>query len=133
MTVSVKRLDHVNLRTTALEAMVDWYGTVLGMTVGPRPDFPFPGAWLYAEGEALVHLIGVDARPETPDALSLEHFAFAASGFSTLVERARARGERVEIRKVPGFPIVQVNLWDPDGNHLHVDFHADEVPPEELG
>ena len=24
------------------------------------------------------------------------------------------------------FELVQINVWDPDGNHIHVDFPADE-------
>jgi hypothetical protein len=36
-------------------------------------------------------------------------------------------GERFRRVAVPGFPIVQINIWDPDGNHLHVDFDPGEV------
>jgi hypothetical protein len=28
---------------------------------------------------------------------------------------------------VPGWPVVQVNVWDPDGNHLHIDFDLSEA------
>ena len=48
MPVTLKRLDHVNLRTANLDVMVAWYGRILGMHPGPRPGFSFPGAWLYA-------------------------------------------------------------------------------------
>ena len=30
------------------------------------------------------------------------------------------------IDRVPGFPVVQVNFHDPDGNHIHVDFDVAE-------
>ncbi len=30
------------------------------------------------------------------------------------------------IDPVPGFPVVQVNLRDPDGNHIHIDFDQAE-------
>ncbi|MEM9060931.1 MAG: VOC family protein [Pseudomonadota bacterium] len=128
MTVTVKRLDHVNVRTSRLDEMIHWYGEMLGMRSGPRPDFPFPGAWLYCGKDAAIHLIGVEAEPGSDaEDLKLEHFALAATGIAELVERAKASGERFDIRKVPDFPIVQVNLWDPDGNHIHIDFHADEA------
>jgi hypothetical protein len=31
-----------------------------------------------------------------------------------------------ETRRVPGLGIVQVNVWDPDGNHIHIDFQPSE-------
>ncbi len=128
MAVSVKRLDHVNVRTSRLEAMVDWYGRMLGMTTGRRPGFSFPGAWLYAGDDPVIHLVGVAEEPAGagPD-LKLEHFALAATGIRALLERAKDAGERVDIRKVPDFPIVQVNMWDPDGNHIHIDFAEAEA------
>ncbi len=42
--MGITSLDHVNLRTTRLDEMIEWYCNVLGMRVGPRPPFPFPGA-----------------------------------------------------------------------------------------
>ncbi|MDU8910799.1 VOC family protein [Aestuariicoccus sp. MJ-SS9] len=126
----IERLDHINIRTAKLDAMVDWYGEVLGMTPGPRPDFGIPGAWLYANGQPLVHLVEVPEEPSDPGTdLKLEHGAFSAKGFERFHAALEARGERMRILKVPGFPLVQVNIWDPDGNHLHIDFDADEVDP----
>ena len=128
MAVTMKRLDHVNVRTARLDAMVEWYGRMLGMKPGPRPDFDFPGAWLYVGEDAAVHLIGLDEEPGADASdLRLEHFAMSATGMKELLERCREAGERAEVRKVPSFPIVQVNLWDPDGNHIHIDFDAAEA------
>jgi catechol 2,3-dioxygenase-like lactoylglutathione lyase family enzyme len=128
MGFSPKRLDHVNVRTANLDAMVEWYGRMLEMRPGPRPGFSFPGAWLYAGEHPIVHLVGRDARPGAEDGdLRLEHFAISATGLAELVGRAKAAGERYTVRRVPDFPIVQVNLWDPDGNHIHVDFDAREA------
>lgn len=121
----IERLDHLNIRTARLDEMIEWYGAVLGLTPGPRPNFDFPGAWLYANGQALVHLVGVDPAPADPGAdLKLEHGAFSARGFAEFRALLEARGERMRIVALPGMPVVQVNVWDPDGNHLHVDFAA---------
>ena len=127
MTLAIKRLDHVNVRTANLDAMIKWYGEMLGMKTGPRPDFSFPGAWLYAGDDPVIHLVGVDAQPGTSETLQLEHFALSATGIAELLERVNAAGARHTVRKVPSFPIVQVNLWDPDGNHIHIDFTAEEA------
>ena len=121
-------LDHVNIRTSRLAEMVEWYEGVLGMVSGKRPPFPFPGAWLYVGDQAYIHLIGIDeeAGPD-PDDLKLEHFAFAAKGVASFIEKLDAAGARYDKRVVPGFGITQVNIWDPDGNHIHIDFKPDDA------
>lgn len=125
----IERLDHLNIRTAQLDVMIAWYGKFLGMTTGPRPPFPFPGAWMYANGFPLVHLVAVDVEPGSdPSDLKLEHGAFRATGFQDMVAKLEAAGERFTIDPVPDFPIVQINVWDPDGNHLHIDYHTDEMP-----
>ncbi|MHA7772069.1 VOC family protein [Roseibium sp. M-1] len=122
--MQIGKLDHVNLRTTQLEALVAWYGEVLGMHPGPRPDFTFPGAWLYAGGTAAIHLVGIEGDPAvgSEEKLKLEHFAFTATGAETFEQRLIARGERHRKSVQPGTGIVAFNIWDPDGNHIHVDF-----------
>lgn len=128
MQSEIKRLDHVNLRTGQLEAMIAWYRDMLGLTLGPRPDFDFPGAWLYAGDHALVHLIETTPPPEDDHAdLTLEHFAFSAVGLEEMLGKMESNGTRTMLRRVPGFPIMQLNAWDPDGNHLHIDFDVAEA------
>lgn len=56
----------------------------------------------------------------------LEHFAFRATGMRKFRENLDARGIDYTIDPVPDFPIVQINLHDVDGNHIHVDFDASE-------
>lgn len=131
------RLDHVNLRTADLAAMEAFYTEVLGMSRGPRPPFAFGGAWLYcgegAARQATVHLVEVAAQPVPDGALRLEHFAFAAQGLVEFLALLKRRGEPYRIGVVPGFGTVQVNIHDPDGNHIHVDFAPEEaaaVPDE---
>lgn len=122
-------LDHINLRTAQLDAMVEWYERILLLMPGKRPPFDFPGAWLYAGDLALVHLVGTDTAPagQGETDLTLEHGAFRATGIAGLISRLESAHEHHEVVKVPGFPIVQVNVWDPDGNHLHIDFDAEEA------
>ena len=123
----VEKLDHVNVRTTQLEVMVDWYTNILGMKRGERPNFPFPGAWMYMGDDICVHLVGIDGEPATGSEaeLKLEHFAFAATGRAAFEETLESAGERFECSNVPSTNIVQYNVWDPDGNHIHVDFRTD--------
>ncbi len=124
--MSLIAFDHVNIRTSNLESMIDWYCDVLGMQIGRRPDFSFPGAWLYLGENALVHLVGVATDPRADGSVSLEHFAFRAKGLEEFTETLNARDIAYTIDPVPGFPVVQVNLHDLDGNHIHVDFDVTE-------
>ena len=125
--MQIGRLDHVNLRTHRLKEMVEWYGRVLGMPSGDRPNFPFPGAWLYADGMPVVHLNGCDHVGEQSTDLTLEHFALKAKGLKDFVAHLERIGERFGIGAVPGAPVIQVNVWDPDGNHIHIDFVSAEA------
>lgn len=127
-TVKIARLDHVNVRTTQLDAMIHWYTQVLGMHSGARPNFSFGGAWMYVGDAAVVHLVAIEGEAATGSevALKLEHFAFAASGSGEFQARLEQLGERYQRNEVASIGVVQFNVWDPDGNHIHVDFAADE-------
>lgn len=123
----IDALDHLNLRTVRLAEMIAWYGRILLLEPGPRPDFGFPGAWLYAGDQALVHLVEVASEPASGTDLKLEHGAFRARGLAALIARLEAAGEGFDLARVPGLPVIQVNVRDPDGNHLHVDFALAEA------
>ena len=120
--------DHVNLRTARLAEMTAWYGAILGLRPGPRPPFDVGGAWLYLGDQPFVHLVAVSGAPQAAGNVTLEHFAFRATGMAEFLARLTENGIAHSIDPVPEFPIVQVNFHDPDGNHIHVDFHKDELP-----
>ncbi|MEZ5843495.1 MAG: VOC family protein [Hyphomicrobiaceae bacterium] len=124
--MQIGKLDHVNVRTANVDGMTAWYERVLGMRSGVRPPFPFPGAWLYTGDQPAVHLVGVRETPAGTDP-KVEHFAFQAQGLAAFEKRLADLGERFERRVVPGFGIVQINVWDPDGNHIHIDFAPAEA------
>ena len=127
--MQIGRLDHVNLRTEQLDTMIEWYTRILGMKIGPRPNFGFPGAWMYSGEDAVVHLVGVEASEGAGAGsevkLKLEHFALAATGRDTFEARLSEAGEKFEIIDISDFGITQYNIWDPDGNHIHIDFRSE--------
>lgn len=123
----ITALNHVNLRTGQLQAMVHWYTHVLGLVDGPRPAFPFAGAWLYAGDTAVVHLVEVD-NPHAVGSeveLKLEHFAFSATDHAAFEARLNTTGTRYKQSTLAEAGLALYNLWDPDGNHIHVDFPLD--------
>ena len=115
------RLNHVNLRTADVEGMVRFYEDIVGLKSGPRPTFPFGGAWLYDDAAPAVHLVEVGAPLET-QAPRIEHFAFASQGLDAFIARLEQRGIAHDLVVVPGSGVRLVNLSDPDGNHIHIDF-----------
>jgi catechol 2,3-dioxygenase-like lactoylglutathione lyase family enzyme len=60
----IDRMDHFTILTTNTEETVAFYYDVLGLTPGPRPDFSFPGAWLYNGGKAVLHVVEKAVIPE---------------------------------------------------------------------
>lgn len=125
--MGISRLDHANLRTRQLDRMIAWYTEILGFKQGWRPDFGFPGAWMYCGDDALVHLVHEDDAQPAGDNLSLEHVAFSATGKAEFAALLEKHGEKCKRVVVPGAGIEQFNIWDPDGNHLHIDFREDEA------
>ena len=125
--MQIKALDHVNVRTYRLDEMVAWYSDVLGMPSGDRPDFPFPGAWIYAGDKPVIHLVGIEPEAPQEGQPQIEHFALSASGIKEMVARLEAHNVEHRVSPVPGLPLLQLHLHDPDGNHIHIDFNANEV------
>lgn len=126
--MTVTALDHVNLRTGNLSAMIEWYTKFLGLKQGPRPDFGFPGAWMYMGDLAIVHLVEVgDAGGAgSEQALKLEHFALRGRSWPELKGLLEREGAPYKLQTIEDFDILQCNIWDPDQNHIHVDFTLSE-------
>ncbi len=120
------RLDHVNIRTQRLAQVRQFYVEVLGLMEGKRPDFSFAGAWLYLGAEPIIHLVEAGEAPDPPANLQLQHFAISGEGLSDFLSHLRALNIAYRVRVVPGFGTYQVNIQDPDGNCLHLDFAAHE-------
>ena len=110
--MEVKLLEHVNLWTSKMEELASWYERVLGLKRGYRPPFDVPGIWLY---------IG-----EIPSVLLLEHFCLRATGLKQFLHRLEEEGIEYTTLRVPELRVLQLYLFDPEGNHMHIDF-----PPEE--
>ncbi len=119
-------LDHVNIRTSRLAVLTAFYSDVLGLEAGKRPPFASAGAWLYTpDGQAAVHLVEVPEAPETC-APRIEHFAIRAELLADFLAHLRKSEIAYRISLVPGLELRQVNVHDPDGNHIEIAFAASE-------
>jgi len=141
-------LSHYSIRAIDLEASRNFYTQVMGFTVGPRPNFPFPGLWLYngdhgSYHNAVVHVVGVDLNdPEglkqylgDRDLESLEgtgtvdHIAFAATGLTDMMKRLKKLGVEFRERTVPSLDLHQLFLDDPSDIVIELNYPAHEKPP----
>lgn len=131
--MQLHHLDHFTLRVHPgeLPVLLDFYRRVLGFEEGPRPDFSFPGHWLYRSGKALVHLAGNAPDGEPPMAAgrstgSFNHLSLRAGGLATTRAQLRAQGVAWDEAPVPGMPLYQVFLRDPAGIRIELTFDAAE-------
>ena len=71
----IASLDHVNILTPDIDKCREFYVDALGFKEGFRPDFGFPGLWLYLEGAPVLHFIqSDDSLPENSG--TIDHIAF---------------------------------------------------------
>jgi catechol 2,3-dioxygenase-like lactoylglutathione lyase family enzyme len=126
MTASVGVLDHFNIRTRKLTETVRFYESILGLEKGPRPNFAFPGAWMYSEGKAVVHVVDISAtdEPQKPDSGVVHHVAFASTGFDGMADRLKSRGMPFDARQVPGGELWQIFVNDPNGVMIELNYEA---------
>jgi catechol 2,3-dioxygenase-like lactoylglutathione lyase family enzyme len=111
----VRSLDHVNISTSRLEATCAFFEEVLGLTRGPRPDFGFPGAWLYAGDKDVVHLVERREGRAASSEAALDHFALSIDDHEAWVERLEAKNIPHRVVGVPGRKTMQIFLTDPNG------------------
>jgi catechol 2,3-dioxygenase-like lactoylglutathione lyase family enzyme len=143
--MSIEKLDHYSIRTAEVQRAILFYGQALGFTTGPRPPFPFSGAWLYAttpEGEitgsGVVHLVevsggnsaglddylGVKAVSVGTDSGTgnLDHIAFVASDIAETYDRLAQHQIAFRQRKVPTMELHQIFIEDPDGVTIELNY-----------
>lgn len=124
-------IDHFTIRCDpdALDSLLAFYTRALNLQPGRRPDFDFPGHWLYAGQHAVVHLAAND-RSGAPLAAGitgrLDHISFRTSGL--VATRQRLATENIPFAElpVPGMPLHQVFLHDPTGLKIELTFDAAE-------
>ena len=110
----VRDLHHVSLNVTDTERALGFYRDLLGLTVMPRPDFPFGGAWLDAGGGRQIHLIEADVPADVG-----QHVAFRVDALDDVVTALRAADVEIgDPRPVGDTAILQAFAADPDGNRV---------------
>jgi len=126
-------LDHVNIRTAKLDEMSAFYENVLGLKRGKRPSFGIGGAWHYCGRQAVVHLVESKKKIKTEEA-QIEHFALRSNGsIKSFQKKMRETDTPYKVVALTEINMTQVNVFDPDGNKIEVQFAAAKADKEPFG
>jgi len=135
---SVTGLAHVAIKAADLDTTIAFYEQVIGLQLVPRPPFNFPGAWLGADGEALVHLYG-GARALASDGTSphetgsVDHVSLWARGYAEQRARFEKLGLPFREARPPETTLAQLFVLDPNGVMLELTYDLRNEPGVEPG
>ena len=122
---------HINIRCAPqdLPAIQAFYEQVVGLKVGFRPDFSFPGLWLYDGKDPIIH---VQARypsgsfQKDQHNASFDHVAWHVSGSSAFRQRLNQLGIAFQEQNVEDAGY-QFFLYDPVGTKHEFNFMSEAV------
>jgi catechol 2,3-dioxygenase-like lactoylglutathione lyase family enzyme len=136
----LNHLEHVLIQTADMEGTRDFYTRVLGMHVGPSPDFKFPVFWLYLGDTPVVHVAEGGANVsenrkrylgQQSDAVSgsgvIDHLAFRCNGLAEMMEHLTRLKIDFRQRMVNDQGLFQLFFLDPNGVKIELSFSNAEV------
>jgi len=124
--VAINGLDHINIDTCKPQETIAFYEGILGLENRPdeRPDFDFPGAWLFLGETAVVHLNFIDADERFESRSAFNHIAFAGSDFTGLCTALDERGLDYRTAARPEIDLRQIFVNDPNGVRVEVNIRG---------
>ena len=131
----LSHIEHFLVQTESIEKTRDWYVRVLGMRVGPNPDFKFPVCWLYLGDRDIVHVteggrnvsenrkkyVGQQSEAVSGTGV-VDHIAFRATGLREMLEHLRREKVEFNQRMVSDQGLYQLFLFDPNGIKIELNF-----------
>lgn len=124
--MATEGLNHFNIAAPAalLSQVRDFYVDVVGLEEGYRPDFGVPGYWLYAGGNAVLHLLELDTADQAPtgDPGFLDHVAFTCRDLESTESHLRQLGVEYRKRDFSDFGLMQLFIRDPTGLGVEMNF-----------
>lgn len=115
------QLDHFNLAPQDLEGMKDFLCRVLGLEVGDRPNFNFPGYWLYGGGNPIIHL-NSRMHANEPTTGVIDHLAFLGDDHDAMVETLEREGLSYKTNLIEDTGVRQLFFYGPEGVKIEVAF-----------
>ena len=123
--MAIAGMNHFTVLTDDVARTTTFYGDLLGLAEGWRPPLAFPGAWLYAGDNAILHVVGGRERAELKAGV-IDHMAFSATGLADTLALLASRNVEHTCRRLPAAGTWQVFFNDPNGARVELDFAADE-------
>ncbi|MGY9107018.1 MAG: VOC family protein [Alphaproteobacteria bacterium] len=136
MAFKIIALDHLVLRATKLETMLDFYRDVLGCTL--ERSLPESGLYQLRAGSSLIDLVDLNSElgregggAPDPNARNLDHFCLRIEPFEEGTLRAHLRSHNIEageLKRRYGAEGTGPSLYleDPEGNTIELKGPADE-------
>jgi catechol 2,3-dioxygenase-like lactoylglutathione lyase family enzyme len=128
--MTIKGMNHFTVLSSDLERSKFFYINILGLKEGYRPPFNFPGAWLYAEDQAILHIMTGKPMPESAAGV-IDHMAFTASNLQAVINILKQQDLQYDLHRLKDLKTWQLFCYDPDGAKVELDFPADEPEPIE--
>ena len=130
--MAIVGMNHFTILTDDLEQTRDFYCRLLDLEVGKRPNFSFPGWWLYKGGVPILHVVGGKPRSELR-AGTLDHMALTATGLLDTLKLLEKEKIGYDLRRLNA-PEAGINLWqlffmDPNNAKVELDFAGTEPGP----
>ena len=133
-------IEHFLIQSADIEATKDWWVNVLGLRVGPHPDFKFPVYWLYAGDRDVLHLTQGGAAVsdnrmkylgQTSQATQgsgvVDHIGFRCTGLHDMIDHLSKLKVEFKERQVDDQGLYQLFLFDPNGVKIELNFANSEV------
>ena len=128
-------MEHVLVQTTDMDATREFYTKVLGMHVGPSPDFKFPVFWLYIGDQDVIHVTEGGAATSSnrkkyvgqqSEATSgtgvIDHIGFRCTGLAEMMGHLKRMNVSFTERQVNDQGLYQLFLMDPNGIKVELNF-----------
>ena len=138
--MSLSHLEHVLVQTADMDATRDFYTRVLGMHVGPSPNFKFPVFWLYIGDKDVIHVTEGGANTSenrktyvgqqseaTRGSGVIDHLAFRCTGLAEMMEHLTKLGIPFKQRMVNDQGLYQLFVMDPNDVKVELNFSNAEV------
>jgi catechol 2,3-dioxygenase len=128
----LRKIGHVVLNVSDLDAAVSFYTELLGLEVSDRyPDTMVPGGMVFLRSNTDHHGVALVGGAKTAASSSLNHFAFEVGTVDEVFqarEWLRKRDVRIvfEGRRRAGCQVA-IEFQDPDGNNLEIYWNIDQI------
>jgi len=136
----LSHIEHFLVQTADMARTRDWFVRVLGLRVGPSPDFKFPVCWLYLGDKDVVHVteggtqvsenrkkyVGQESQATRGTGV-VDHIAFRATGLPQMLEHLRALGVEFKQRQVDDQGLYQLFMFDPNGIKIELNYDSAEA------